>query len=1051
MAPRTSTPDRPGTTTTRQRDAGARRPGGGGRPLVIVESPAKARTIGAMLGDDFVVESSVGHIRDLPRSAEEIPAAYKAEGWARLGVDVDNGFKALYVVAAEKKQVVAKLAQLVRQASEVYLATDEDREGESIAWHLAEVLAPQVPVKRMVFHEITPAAIHRAVDEWRELDRRLVDAQEARRILDRLYGYEVSPVLWRKVMPRLSAGRVQSVATRMVVERERARMRFRPASWWDVEATVDPSGVEPGAGTFSATLVALDGIPVATGRDFAEDATVSAKGPVAHLDEAAATALAEGLRGRPLVVRSVTERPLRRSPAPPFMTSTLQQEAGRKLRFGAQRAMQVAQRLYEQGWITYMRTDSTTLSDEALAAARAQAAELYGADHVPAQPRRYERKVKNAQEAHEAIRPAGDSFRTPEQAARVLSGDELRLYELVWKRTVASQMADATGTTAQLRLVGTPAQGHHREAELAASGTVITFPGFLRAYVEGSDDPDAELSEREVRLPRLAEGDVVRTEAVDARGHVTQPPARYTEASLVKALEELGVGRPSTYASIIATIIDRGYVWKKGSALVPSFTAFAVVGLLEQHFGELVDYNFTASMEDDLDGIASGAREALPWLTRFYFGDEEAPGEHAGGTTAGGTTAGGTTAGGTTRPGVGDAARDTARDTRGLGDSAPGARRPAGGLGLGLKALVAEHLGGIDAREVNSIPIGTDDQGRDVVARVGRYGPYLQRGEDRASIPDDIAPDELTLERAAELLDAPSGDRTVGVDPDSGLAVLVRAGRYGPYVQLGEVTDGTEKPRTASLFKTMSPDSVTLEQALELLRLPRAVGVDPADGTEIVAANGRFGPYLKKGSDTRSLASEEQLLTITVEEALAVFAQPKTRRGRAAAAPLKDLGADPVTGEPMVLREGRFGPYVTDGTTNASLRRGDDPDTLSAERAAELLADRRAAGPPAKRGRAAKKAVTKKTGVAKAAAKKAAPARKAAGTRKAPAKKAAGTRKAAGARTAAAAKKAAPATKAAGTRKTAAKKAAPATPADASKAAATKPAGTTAPGAEPGA
>ncbi len=951
------------------------RAAGSGKPLVIVESPAKARTIAAMLGGDFVVESSVGHIRDLPRRADEVPAAYKGEAWARLGVDVDNGFKPLYVVAPEKKDVVRRLSQLVREASEVYLATDEDREGESIAWHLAEVLSPQVPIKRMVFHEITPAAIHRAVEEWRELDRRLVDAQEARRILDRLYGYEVSPVLWKKVMPRLSAGRVQSVATRMVVERERARMRFRSATWWDLEATVDPGG---GSAAFAATLVAVDGTPLATGRDFGEDGTLGAKGPVTLLGEAEATALASGLTGRPLTVRSVTERPLRRSPAPPFMTSTLQQEAGRKLRFGAQRTMQVAQRLYEQGWITYMRTDSTTLSDEALAAARAQAAELYGADHVPDRPRRYERKVKNAQEAHEAIRPAGETFRSPEAAAAVLSGDELRLYELIWKRTVASQMADATGTTAQLRLVGVPEAGRP-EAELSASGTVITFPGFLRAYVEGSDDPEGDLADREVRLPQLAEGDVVTAQAVEARAHATQPPARFTEASLVKALEELGVGRPSTYASIIGTVQDRGYVWKKGSALVPSFTAFAVVGLLERYFGALVDYGFTAAMEDELDGIASGAQQALPWLTRFYFGGERA---------AGGDGAGG--------------------DGAGTGPGGPGGR-----TALGLKQVVAEHLGDIDAREVNSIPIGTDAQGRAVVARVGRYGPYLQRGDDRASIPDDLPPDELTVERATELLDAPSGDRTLGEDPGTGLPVLVRAGRFGPYVQLGEAVEGGEKPRTASLFRSMAPDTVTLDQALELLRLPRTVGTDPDTGQEIVALNGRFGPYLKRGSDTRSLATEEQLLTVTMEEALALFAQPKTRRGRAAAAPLRELGPDPVTGGPIVLRDGRFGPYVTDGTTNASLRRGDDPETITPERAAELLADRRAAGPPAKRGRPSGKAAAKKAGATKAAGTKKAPAKKAAGTKKAATKKAAGAKKAAGTKQAAT-KKAAAATDAAG-------------------------------------
>ncbi|MGC8462492.1 MAG: type I DNA topoisomerase, partial [Acidimicrobiales bacterium] len=865
-----------------------------------------------MLGPDYVVESSIGHIRDLPRRADEVPAAYKDQAWARLGVDVDNGFKPLYIVSPDKRSQVTRLKQLVREANEVYLASDEDREGESIAWHLLEVLAPQVPVKRMVFHEITPAAIQRAVEEWRDLDRRLVDAQEARRILDRLYGYEVSPVLWKKVMPRLSAGRVQSVATRMVVERERARMRFTSASWWGVDGTFAvTTEVEAGTpATFEAALVAVDDVPLATGRDFDEGGRLAASGSVTVLDEDGARSLASRLAGAEFTVASVTHRPFRRSPAPPFMTSTLQQEAGRKLRFSAQRAMQVAQRLYEGGWITYMRTDATTLSDQALTAARAQAAALYGPDYVPAQPRRYERKVKNAQEAHEAIRPAGEVFRTPEEAAGQLVGDELRLYELIWKRTVASQMTDATGTSAQVRLVGTVPAGDgtaETKATFSASGKVIQFPGFLRAYVEGEDDPEAELADREVHLPPLVEGDAVAAQTFEPGGHSTQPPARYTEASLVKAMEELGVGRPSTYASVIATILDRGYVWKKGTALVPSFTAFAVVGLLERYFAELVDYGFTAAMEDDLDAIASGSEEALPWLTRFYFGQDG---------------------------GDGGAPKGNGHDklTR-----------------IGLKREVSENLGVIDAREVNSIPIGVAGDGQPIVARVGRYGPYLQRGEDRVSIPDDLPPDELTPQRAEELLAAPSGDRVLGTDPVSGLPVWVKAGRYGPYVQLGDVVDGKPKPRTSSLFSSMSPDTLTLDQALQLLSIPRTVGTDPASGEEIVALNGRFGPYLKKGNDSRSLASEEQLLTVTVDEALALFAQPKTRRGRATAGPLRELGPDPDTGLPMVVRDGRFGPYVTDGTTNASLRKGDDVESLTVERAAELLAERRAAGPSTRR------------------------------------------------------------------------------------------------------
>ena len=925
-----------------------------GKALVIVESPAKARTISGMLGPDFIVESSVGHIRDLPRGADEVPAAYKGESWARLGVDVDNGFKPLYVVSAPKRSVVANLKKLLKGADELYLATDEDREGESIAWHLSEVLNPTVPVKRMVFHEITPAAIARAVDEWRELDRRLVDAQEARRILDRLYGYEVSPVLWRKVMPRLSAGRVQSVATRMVVERERARMRFRSATWWGVEGAFTHPGTPP---RFGATLVALGGTAIATGKDFDEHGERTGRSEVRVLGEAEATSLSTALAGRSFTVSAVNEKPFRRSPAAPFITSTLQQEAGRKLRFSAQRAMQVAQRLYEQGFITYMRTDSTTLSEQALTAARTQAREMYGDAFVPDAPRRYERKVKNAQEAHEAIRPAGESFRTPEQAARELSGDELRLYELIWKRTVASQMNDATGTSAQIRLTSTVPGGTARdqEAEFSASGRVIAFPGFLRAYVEGEDDPEAELADREVVLPTLAVGDTVQGAEFVPGDHATQPPARYTEASLVKAMEELGVGRPSTYASVIATILDRGYVWKKGTALVPSFTAFAVVGLLERYFGDLVDYGFTASMEDDLDEIAAGREEVLPWLTRFYFGSA-----------------------------VPDAVAGVPNGRAG----ASGARGDDVDA-VGLKATVALHLSEIDAREINSIPLGVGGDGQEIVARVGRYGPYLQRGDDRASIPDDLAPDELTVARAEEILAAPSHDRVLGIDPGSGLDISLRAGRFGPYVQVGDLVEGGEKPRTASLFSSMDPSTLTLEQALELLRIPRTVGTDPDTGEEVVAHNGRFGPYLKRGSDTRSLTSEEQLLSVNLDEARALFAQPKQRRGRAAAAPLREVGTDPSTNLPIVVKEGRFGPYVTDGTTNASLRKGDSVESIDIERASELLAERRAAGPSTRK-KAAKKAPAKKAAKkapAKKPAKTAAPAKKAA-KKAAPAKKA---------------------------------------------------------------
>jgi DNA topoisomerase-1 len=875
------------------------------KPLVIVESPAKARTIARFLGSEFVVESSVGHIRDLPKDAKEIPAAYKGESWARLGVDVEGGFKPLYVVNSEKKHVVSKLKALLKEATELYLATDEDREGESIAWHLMEVLNPPagMPVRRMVFHEITPGAIRDAVENWRELDRRLVDAQEARRILDRLYGYEVSPVLWRKVLPRLSAGRVQSVATRILVERERARMRFRSASYSDIEAQFRRDSPP-----FGATLVAIDGTRLATGRDFDETGARTAS-DVVVLDSEGARALVGRLADTTFAVKSVDEKPYKRTPYPPFMTSTLQQEAGRKLRFTTQRAMSVAQRLYENGYITYMRTDSTALSETALNAARSQARQLYGAEYVPDQPRQYAKKVKNAQEAHEAIRPAGDSFRMPDQVAREVAPDEAALYELIWKRTIASQMADVRGKSVQVRITGRSAvtvddvaagaANAGEEVEFSAGGKVIEFPGFLRAYVEGSDDPNAELEDREVRLPALAVGDTVTAEALEPKDHATQPPARYTEASLVKALEEMGVGRPSTYASIIATIQDRGYVWKKGSALVPSFTAFAVVNLLESHFGDLVDYAFTARMEDDLDGIAGGAKEAQPWLSKFYFGN---------------------------------------------GDS-------------GLRDMVKERLEAIDPRAINSIPLGTDPDGKDIVVRVGRYGPYLSRDGETAAVPENVAPDELTVDKAMELLATPSGDRVLGDDPATGLPVIARAGRFGPYVQLGEADSSSKKkPHTSSLLKNMNVEAVTLEDALRLLSLPRTLGKDPADGVEITVQNGRYGPYVKKGADSRSLEYEEQLFSLTLDEALAILAHPKTRGRRGTAAPpLKELGDDPVTKKPMVVKEGRFGPYVTDGETNASLRSGDDVDSLTPERGAQLLQDRRDKGPAPKKRKAAAK------------------------------------------------------------------------------------------------
>lgn len=934
----------------------------GVRRLVIVESPTKARKIAGYLGGGYVVESSRGHIRDLPRTAADIPAKYKTEPWARLGVNVDGGFEPLYIVSPDKKSTVRELKDLLKGVDELYLATDGDREGEAIAWHLLETLKPKIPVKRMVFHEITEPAIRAAAEHPRDLDTDLVDAQETRRILDRLYGYEVSPVLWKKVAPKLSAGRVQSVATRIIVARERDRMAFRSAAYWDVVASLDASVSDPAATppTFTARLVSVDERRVATGRDFDSLGALKKPDDVVVLDESAATAVAAGLQGAALSVASVEQKPYTRRPYAPFMTSTLQQEAGRKLRFSAERTMGVAQRLYENGYITYMRTDSTTLSASAIEAARTQARQLYGDEFVAASPRQYTRKVKNAQEAHEAIRPAGDTFATPDAVRGELDSDDFRLYELIWQRTVASQMADARGTTLSLRIGGAAGE---RQVMFAASGRTITFPGFLKAYVETVDElAGGEADDAERRLPNLTEGQQVNAVEATPDGHATNPPARYTEASLVKALEELGIGRPSTYSSIIKTIQDRGYVHKKGSALVPSWVAFAVIGLLEQHFSRLVDYDFTAAMEDELDEIAAGHERRTDWLSKFYFG-----GDH-------------------------------------------GSQQSVARAG-GLKTLVGVNLEEIDARKINSIKLFADDQGRDIYVRVGKNGPYLERmvtGEDgeptpqRANLNVALTPDELTLELAEKLFATPQEGRVLGVDPATGHEIVVKDGRYGPYVSEvlpkpdepaePEGVEGAEspgaktpakkgrgkkaagpKPRTGSLLRSMSVETVTLDDALKLLSLPRVVGVDPDSGEEITAQNGRYGPYLKRGTDSRSLATEEQLFTITVEEALKLYAEPKRRGRQAAAPPLRELGTDPGSGKSMVVKDGRFGPYVTDGETNASLRKGDDVATITDERAAELLAERRARG-PAKRTRkaAAKKAPAKKAAkkTTKSAAKK---------------------------------------------------------------------------------
>tara|TARA_R110000868_G_scaffold43633_2_gene146399 strand:+ start:31941 stop:34682 length:2742 start_codon:yes stop_codon:yes gene_type:complete len=907
------------------------------RKLVIVESPAKAKTIAQYLGEGYEVQASVGHIRDLIEP-KNLPPELKKGSLGKFSIDVEGGFLPYYVVSDAKKRTVTDLKKALKEADELYLATDEDREGEAIAWHLLEVLKPKVPVKRMVFHEITKEAIEAARNNPRELDTALVDAQETRRILDRLFGFEISPVLWRKVGPGLSAGRVQSAATRLVVDRERERLAFISASYWDLTAGLAPGAEAEQAGKrFDARLVRLDGRRVASGRDFTDRGAL--KGEAVALDEKAAEALSAALKkdDARFTVLSVESKPYTRRPAAPFTTSTLQQEAGRKLRFTARQTMSVAQSLYENGYITYMRTDSPALSQQAIQAARAQASELYGADSIPEKPRVYTGKSKNAQEAHEAVRPSGDVFRTPAELASTLRGNDFKLYDLIWKRTVASQMADARGQTATVTIEGRPADAAEAgasAAEFTASGTVITFRGFLAAYEEGRDEERDEAeaaAERETTLPPMTEGQVLSLAELEAKGHETSPPARYTEASLVKKLEELGIGRPSTYASIISTIIDRGYISPRGSALVPNWIAFSVVRLLEENFGELVEYDFTAEMEEDLDRIAGGEQDRVEWLKEFYFGG----GEH-----------------------------------RGLRDT-------------------VENLGEIDAREINSVRISDD-----ITLRIGKYGPYLEvpagEGETprRVNVPEELAPDELTAEKAQELIDAPVvGDRELGVNPETGKMIVAKDGRYGPYVTelepeppaaepvvdpaTGEVLEekpkpkkkaAAPKPRTASLFKDMDPATVDLETALKLLSLPRIVGQDPESGEDITAQNGRYGPYLKKGTDSRSLESEDQIFSIELPGALEIFAQPKYGARRPSSA-LKEFEADPVSGKPIKVRDGRFGPYVTDGETNATIPRGEDVEAVDFDRAVQLLADKRAKGPakkPAKRKPAAKRAPAKK-------------------------------------------------------------------------------------------
>ena len=964
---------------------------GQGKTLVIVESATKAKKIQPYLGDDYIVEASVGHIRDLPRGAADVPAKFKKESWARLGVNPDDDFTPLYVVSPDKKKKVADLKKKLKQCDQLYLATDPDREGEAIAWHLLEVLKPKVPVRRMVFNEITKSAILEAAENTRELDADLIDAQETRRILDRLYGYEVSPVLWKKVMPRLSAGRVQSVATRVIVQRERERMAFQRAEYWDLLAELDTGNTNASAEnprTFEARLSGLDGKRVAVGRDFGDDGELKASrdgGDVVVVGKQQAEQLAGGLQGAEMSVASVEEKPYTRKPFAPFMTSTLQQDAGRRLHFTSERTMRIAQRLYENGYITYMRTDSTSLSQQGLKAARSAATNIYGAEYVADSPRIYDRKVKNSQEAHEAIRPAGENFATPGQLSSQLDAEEFKLYDLIWKRTVASQMTDAKGTSMKVTVTGeTSARGDDsaQRVEFTATGRTITFPGFLRAYEDSATgSKGGKKKDSEARLPRLSEGAALTANSVSAEGHSTNPPARYTESSLVKKMEDLGIGRPSTYASIIKTIKDRGYVVSRGNALVPSWVAFAVVGLLEENFSELVDFDFTSLMEDELDAIATGNRDRTQWLNGFYFGSND----------------------------DNSAAVSIARHG-------------------GLKSVIDVNLEQIDARKVNSLKLYTDSEGRDVFVRVGRYGPYIERrvGEEngepvyqRANLAESTSPDELNEELAEKLFATPQGGRELGENPANGRTVVAKEGRFGPYVteqvrddereraeadaeqivaqereaedaeraeqgkrkknwetktaakqkekRIAQLVEEKLKPATASLFQSMDPASVTLDEALQLLSLPREVGVDPSDEKMITAQNGRYGPYLKKGNDSRSLANEEQIFSITLDEARRIYAEPK-RRGRAAAQPpLKQLGDNDVSGKPITVKDGRFGPSVTDGETNASLRRGDKPEAMTDARANELLSERRAKNAEKSTSKATKK-TTKKT--AKKTAKK---------------------------------------------------------------------------------
>ncbi|MCL2118268.1 MAG: type I DNA topoisomerase [Planctomycetaceae bacterium] len=887
-----------------------------GHSLVIVESPAKARTISRYLGSGYTVEASIGHIRDLPKGTKDLPTQYKKEKWAYLGVNVDSDFEPVYIIPGDKSKQIKKLKDDLKGAATLYLATDEDREGEAISWHLYEVLKPKVPVRRLVFHEITKTAIMNALQNTRDIDEDLVHAQETRRIIDRLYGYEVSPLLWRKIGNNLSAGRVQSVAVRLIVERERERMKFHDATFWDLLGTFS---TKSDAKPFQATLVSVGGRNIPTGKDFDSSTGKLIDAKKLLLDEKMARELATKLQLGEAQVVGIDDRPYTQKPYAPFTTSTLQQEANRKFGFTARTTMSLAQSLYENGHITYMRTDSTTLSNEAVKAARDLVRTQYGNEYLPDSPRIYQTKVKNAQEAHEAIRPAGSQFDLPGTLQSRLKYDEFRLYDLIWKRTVASQMADARGRRLTITI-------QIDDARFEVTGKTIEFPGFLRAYVEGSDDPDAEIADREVVLPQVKEGEVINCLHLEAKSHTTMPPNRYSEASLTRTLEEKGIGRPSTYASIIETILNRNYVFKKGTALVPTWTAFAVCQLLETHLPGLVDYAFTAQLEDQLDAISRGEMGHVNYLKNFYFGDEETP----------------------------------------KGESAT--------TNAGLKKTLENKIGEIDARDVSQIEIGTPEgSGDPVYLRVGRFGPFLQHGERKASVADTIPPDELTVAVALELLDkAEQGDTPLGVCPNTGKPVFVKVGRFGPYVQRG-TSDDDEKPQNASLLPGMSIDEIDFVTALKLLSLPRVVGTSET-GDEIVASNGRFGPYIKCGSDTRSLPKDVSPLEVTEEQARELLAQPKFQRGnRAAAAPLKEFSESPITGKVVKVLSGRYGNYITDGETNATVPKDQPLEELTFEQALELLADRAAKGPSKKRAsrkKAAAKASTKK--VAKKAAKKSA-------------------------------------------------------------------------------